>query len=801
MIKFFLRNVRQNKLYYGINLIGLILGTASSIFIFLYLQSELTYDKHFSDSERIYRVALNRVYPTTEVGWASIPAPVGLALKENFPEIETMVRLSSGDVDVKIDNQRFYEKKGIYVDEDFLRLFDLKVLSGDLGTALKEPRQVVLTEKLAKKYFNETEAVGKQLIISDTLNYSVCAVVENIPENTHFEADIILPMESSFEQRFRNQWGNAFFFFTYIKLNEQVDVSAFDQKARQYLLQQMAINTSDMDFDKWIEDGNSYDYYLQPITDIHLTSNLRWEFMPNGKESNVQLFLAIGIFILIISCINYVNLSTAKAGKRMKELGLKKIMGASRTQLIRQLIGESVLITMVSGILALLLASQLMPTFNDLSGKAWTLDVLFNTQFMTLFGVFVLFLGLVAGTYPALKLSSVYPVEIISSNAKGSTESAQERWIRNILVGLQFGVSLVVIVSTLIVYKQNEYLKTVDLGYDKENLLIVNNAYELNSKADIFKEEMNKSPFILQGSGVSSVPGFVNGATTYTTPKNESNPVNVSFIFAGDESSADIFGLTFLAGRNYRKGDFLDTTRYVIINEEARKQFGYASAEEAINTTIKNTVGTRQLKVIGVVQDFHIHSLHERIRPLVISTGMRSPNRLVFKVKESQSQQAITELNNLWQEFESEKTIEYSFLDSDLKTLYSDEAQTQQLFSIFTFLAIFLAGFGMYGLSAYLTGLKRKEVAIRKTLGASEIWILKYFTLKQLYVIGLSIVVGLPLAYYLGNEWLGNFAYRINIDFSLLLISVCFIVVIGLLSIAWYSVKAALENPVNMLRE
>ncbi|WP_422361264.1 ABC transporter permease [Reichenbachiella sp.] len=801
MIKFFLRNARRNKLYYSINLIGLVLGTTSTIFIFLYLQSELTYDDHYTDSDRIYRVALNRVYPNNEVGWASIPAPVGLALQDNFPEIEKASRMSTGDIDIKIDNQLFTEKNGLYADPEFFEVFDLEALEGSLNTALQKPRQVVLTEKLALKYFNTTEAVGKQLIVRDSLNYQVSAVVQNFPDNSHFEADLILPMVDSRESRYRTQWGTAFFYFTYIKLNAEVDAKQFEGKMRQFLLKQMALNTSGMDFDKWLEEGNSYDYFLQPLTDIHLTSNLRWEFMPNGNKSNVQLFMAVGIFILIISCINYINLSTAKAGKRMKELGLKKIMGASRNQLTRQLLGESLIITLVSASVALLLSFQVLPTFNSLSGKMWTADVLLNPSFLGLFLAFAIVLGVVAGVYPALKLSSVYPTEVISSNAKSSTESAQERWVRNILVGLQFGVSLVVIVSTLIVYQQNQFLKTVDLGYDKENLMIIDNAYELNAKVDVFKNELVKSPNVIQGSGVSSVPGFVNGATTYTTTESEGNPVNVSFYSTGDEHGAGIFGLSLLAGRNYRKSDFTDTISYVLINQEAMRQFGWSTPDQAVNSSIKNTMGARQLKVIGVVEDFHIHSLHESIRPLVIFSGMRRANRLVFKVKESATQDAIQEMLTQWTEFSPGKPIEYSFLDDRLEELYVNEAHTQELFSIFTLLAIFLAGFGMYGLSAYLTGLKRKEVAIRKTLGASELWILKYFTFKQLSVIGLAIFIGLPIAYYLGNQWLDNFAYRIEISFSLLLFSVGSIILVGLLSIGWYSVRAALENPVNMLRE
>lgn len=801
MIKFFLRNARRNKLYYAINLIGLVLGTASSIFIFLYLQSELTYDSHYSDSDRIYRVALNRVYPSNEVGWASIPAPVGPALQSNFPEIQNVCRIMGGDIQVTVDNHLFIEKKGLYADPDFFRLFDLEVIDGDIHSALSQPRQMVLTESMALKYFNSTQVAGRQLVVRDSLSYLVSAVVRDLPDNSHFEADLILPMQDSFESRYSQEWGTAFFFFTYIKLSEGMEASLFDEKMRIFLLKQMAEKTSDMDFDKWLEEGNSYDYFLQPLTDIHLTSNLRWEFMPNGNESNVQLFMAVGIFILIISCINYINLSTAKAGKRMKELGLKKIMGASRRQLIRQLLGESVVVTTTSGVLAIFLAMQLLPAFNDLSGKVWVIDVLFEPMFLALFVAFAVALGLLAGIYPAFKLSGVYPTEVISSNSKGSTESARERWIRNVLVGLQFGVSLVVIVSTLVVYKQNQYLKTVDLGYDKENLMIIDNAFELGAKTEVFKNELLKSPHIQQGSGVSSVPGFVNGATTFTSIESEGNPVNVSFFFAGDEHSADIFGLTLLAGRNYRKSDFTDTIRYVVINEEAMRQFGWTAPDQAVNASIKNTNGTRQLKVIGVVQDFHIHSLHESIRPLVISTGMRRANRVVFKIKEKQSQLAIQEVQNQWDALMPSKPIEYSFLDSNLDKLYESEGQTQDLFSIFTLLAIFLAGFGMYGLSAYLTELKRKEVAIRKTLGASEILILKYFTFKQLSVILLAICIGLPIAYYLSNEWLNNFAYHIEIDLGLLVFSVICIVAIGLVSIGWYSVKAALENPVNMLRE
>lgn len=800
MIKFFLRNARRNKRYYGINLIGLVLGATSSIYIFLFLQEELTYDAHFSHADRIYRVALNRVYPNNEVGWASIPAPVGKSLQANFPEIEESTRFTDGDFMVKIGDELFSEKNGLYADANFFSVFDAKPIDGDLVVALSQPHQVVLTERMALKYFKSSQAVGQRLMIRDTVSYQVSAVIEDWPENSHFDGDLIVPMQDSFESRYRNEWGTAFFFFTYVKLKGHVELSQFESKARQFLLKSMAEHTSGMDFQQWLDQGNSYDYFLQPLTDIHLNSNLRWEFKPNGNKSNLQLFMAVGIFILVISSINYVNLSTAKAGKRMKALGLKKIMGASRRSLIKQLLGESVLLTSLSGSLAFLLAIQILPWFNGLAGKNWSFDVFIAPDFLILFGVFLLVLGLAAGLYPALRLSNVYPTQVITTSAKGGSESVQERWVRNILVGLQFAVSLIVIVSTMVVYQQNQFLRTVDLGYDKENILIIENAGELRSQASVMRDELVKSPYIEQGSILSSVPGFVNGATTYTAAKSEANPVNVSFIFAGDHRSADIFGLELMVGRNYRPGDFVDTTRHVLINEEAMRQFGW-TVDEAVNSFIKNTNGTRLLKVIGVVRDFHIHSLHESIRPLIISSGLRFPVRMVFKIKDGNTPLAVMDVLNQWALFSPNRPIEYSFLDSNLETLYESEQQTQELFSIFTLLALFLAGFGMYGLSAYLTELKRKEVAIRKTLGASELLILKYFTVKQLSVVALAILIGLPLAYYLSTEWLSNFAYRIEIGLWLMVAAVGSTLAIGLLSISWYAVKAALENPINMLRE
>lgn len=800
MIKFFLRNARRNKLYYGINVIGLVLGTTATIFIYLYLQSELNYDRHFTDSDRIHRVALNRVYPTNEVGWASIAAPIAGSLASNFPEIEEATRFSDADFMVKIGDQLFNETGGLFADPNFFTVFNATVIQGELSTALEAPHHVVLTESLAIKYFNSTDVIGRQLIMRDSLNYQVSAVIEDYSLNSHFRADLIAPMQDSRESRFSNEWGTAFFYYTYIKLKDHVDPVPFEEKARKHLLEQMALNTTGMDFQKWLDEGNSYDYFLQPLTDIHLTSDLRWEFMPNGKKSNVQLFLAVGVFILIISCINYVNLSTAKSGKRLRELGLKKIMGATRLDLIVQLLGESVVLTSVSAVLALLLAIQLLPLFNNLSGKSWTYHVMLDPAFLLLYASFAILIGFVAGIYPASKLSNVRPAQIINTSSKGSGESAQERWLRNLLVGLQFGVSLVVIVSTLVVYQQNQFLKSVDLGYDKENLLVIKNSSELRSKANIFIDELVKSPYIEQGSFMSAVPGFVNGATTYTTPQNEGNPVNVSFLMAGDEHSADIFGLEWIAGRNYRPGDFIDTVRYAIINEEAMRQFNW-TIDQAVNGSITNTTGTRRLKVIGVVRDFHIHSLHEPIRPLVISTGTRFPARIVFKIKGKHTQQAVQEMMGQWNKLSPAIPVEYTFMDTNLATLYEQEMHTQELFSIFTLLAIFLAGFGMYGLSAYLTELKRKEVAIRKTLGASVVWILKYFTVKQLSVMVLAVIIGLPVSYYLGNEWLNNFAYRIDIGVILMLVSVMTILVIGILAIGWYSVKAALENPVKMLRE
>lgn len=795
------RNFVKYWKYYVINIIGLSIGLAASILIFWYVSFEMSYDSYFSNSDRIYRVSFNRIYPQTEVKWAPIAPAVAEALKTNFESIESYTRFTKNFRPMKFRHQdrEFREKRIIYADSTFFSVFNFDVVEGSLDKVLDRPDQLVLTETAARRYFGDEPALGKVLFYSDTVAFTVGAVLRDIPANTHFTTDVIMPMSSFWLPRSsHSEWSNFFAFYSYITLRENTNVSQFEALMRDYINTQMAARHEGESFDKWQASGNAYVYFLQPLTDIHLTSDLKDELATNSNKSYLLLLSAVGIFIIFIAISNFINLTTARLTRRFKEIGIKKIVGASRRNLITQLLSESLILSFFSMLLALIVIYFVLPYFNEIVGKQWLLSTLLTPLSLLGLAAFVILTGLFAGFYPAIATSNTKATEILNLSSKSSTSNKSTLWIRNVLVVSQFCISIVMIIATLVAFRQNEYIQNKDLGFNKSNLLVIDQAFELRTQWQAFKAELITYSFVEFVSASAEVPGFVQIGITFSPPGRQTeSSVNMATYF-GDIDAIKTYGFQLIKGRDFVESDLADTVSYCILNEEAVKMFGW-TPETAIGEILVDFTGQGRIKIIGVMKDFHAQSLHTKIRPMIFRPNNQFAAKLVVRLRQT-SNDEIDAIVKLWNKYTSHTPFTYFFLDENLDMLYQSEKVASKLFLIFSLLSIFIACLGLFGLSTFIAEQRIREVGIRKVLGASSTSIVILLLKNYAMLILIAFSIGAPLAWYFSSEWLDHFVYKANISMWIYLMALTIAVVIGLVTVGLQTIKAALTNPSVTLR-
>ena len=806
-IKIAIRNLLKDRFYSFINIFGLAIGITTCLLILLYINHELSYDKFHRDHDRIYRVTAKAKLAGTEMEMCVSSAPLAERLIHDLEEIESITRLLGLQTVVRHKEDTYREENMLYVDSTFFDVFSFKVLEGDPQTMLRDPFSIVITESKAKSYFGTKTVengvvLGKQLIINDE-SYKITGLLEDIPANSHFTFDFLVSMSST-PEGISPVWLNMNL-YTYLKLKKGVAPGSLDQKFTSIVVTHLVpqvIRFMNMPPELLKDEAsvNSFfKYRLQPISRIHLYSNLRSELGANSNISYIYIFSAIAAFIIIIACINFMNLATARGSQRAMEVGVRKSLGSSRTTLIWQFMGESILNSFIAMFFALGLTEALKYPFSSITGIPISFNIIEQPEILSLIIGFTLLIGLLAGSYPALYLTRFKPVEVLkNSGRKGSARSA----FRNSLVVLQFAISIGLIICSMLVSQQMTFVSNMNLGFDKENVIIIENARALANNFQGYKNSLSKNSRVLEVASSQRIPS-VKFNSPVCTPEGKDGidiPVYINEI---DYNYIGTYKMELVEGRNFSE-DFPSDSSAILVNESAVKKFGWV--EKGVSPIgkyvemINPRLSTRsKLYVVGVVKDFNFESLKNDISANVMILNPVG-NFIAVRVGEGTIDQLMAELESTWHKFVPEIPFQYSFLDQRFEALYQSEQKLKQIFTIFTSIAIFIACLGLLGLAAYTTEQRTKEIGIRKSMGASVHLVVMMLNKDFIKLVLVGMVIGAPASWYFMSSWLGNFVYKINIGVLPFILAGVLAVVIAAVTVGFHTYRAASVNPVNSLR-
>jgi putative ABC transport system permease protein len=784
------RSALRQKGYALINIIGLAMGIAVTICIMLYIRYELSYDRFHENYERIYRVSLRANFGHDPIDAAVISPPMGPYIVRNFPEAENFTRLykPTGSGYFRLEDKKFYENNLMWVDSAFFKIFSFRLIRGNPDEALNRPNSLVLTQSAARRYFGDDDPMGKTLIQNDSKNYTITGIVEDPPPNSHFDFDMLgafIDLTISFGNEYFENWG-AFSFHTYLLLANGADPAVLQARFPEMIINNMR---------RISEQNYKVEPYLQRLGEIYLHSKLMREIEPTGDFVNVIIFSAIAAFILLIACINFMNLATAQAFARSREVALRKVHGAGRKHLITQFIGESLLYTSLAMVLALLLAELFLPLFGGIVNKELSIVIPgFATVIPVLVAV-VLITGLVAGSYPAFYLSSFNPLRVFKSMAH---HGKRRVGFRNILVVFQFGISIFLIISSLIIYNQLNYVKTKDLGFDTaKTVLIPMNGSRQRSKMDAYKNELANLASVISVSGSRHVPGRgLDGNSFIPEGMDDKTPWLIYYLGA-EPGYVETMGMKMILGRDFSY-DFGTDSMAVILNQTLYNKLGW---EDPIGKKLKiiSEGEPHDYHIIGVVADFHIQSLHDGIEPMILTWAPRH-YYLNVRLGPGNIDQQLKQVEEKWSSMEPDAPFTYEFVDQSFQASYRADQMAGKLFIFFTALAVVIACMGLLGLTAFMTGCRYKEIGIRKVLGAPVTGII--ITLASGYskwVLAANIIAW-PSAYFIMSRWLENFAYRTEINFLLFVVAGIITLLIAWLTIGWQTIKAATANPVEAIK-
>lgn len=786
--KIALRNLWRHRVFSFINITGLSVGITACFFISMYVMFELSYDQFHTKADRIYRVVTDIKTPsetinTDATSWAFAPN-----LKLDFPEIESFVRVSGGSYLVTKGNVKFQEEKTLFADSAFFKVFDFKLVKGDPKTALSAQASVVFTETAAKKYFGNTDPVGQTVLLTgDAIPVMVTGLMKDLPENSQIKADMILSM-SSLTQKFRKgideQWGN-YGANTYLLLKPGVNAKVLQSKFPAFIEKRNGEQSRKQQMFATL--------ILEPIKDVYLRSTHGGSAV--GSMSNVYTFSIVAIFILLIACINFINLTTARSVERAKEVGIRKVVGAAKGELAAQFIGESVVLCLIAFVITVVLSALLMPMFNQLSGKVVSPGIFSSPYYVViLFGTSVL-IGLLAGIYPALVLSSFKPIMVLKGRFSSGTKG---NLLRKSLVVAQFSISIALIIGTIIVYNQMDFMRNRDLGFSKDQMLVMNTNSDPGK--DAFQQSVKGLPGVKMVSQSSSVPGGSNSGA-YSEIENKKGDLQVANLdlYFVDFDYLNQFKIKMVAGRPFSR-DFIstDTSQAMILNEEAVKLFGYNSPQEAIGRRFKQW--GREGKIVGVMKDFHFRSLQEKIKPLSMRVELGGFDLISIKVDAKNLTATLAAIETKWKEAIPKRPFSYYFLDEFFDRQYRAEQRFGKLFFNFAILAIAISCLGLLGLASYSTFQRTREIGIRKVLGASTPGIVNMLSSDFIKLVGMSFLIASPLAWYFMHKWLQDFAYRIDIQWWVFAVSGILAMIVALATISFQAIRAAIANPVKSLR-
>jgi putative ABC transport system permease protein len=795
-LKIAVRTLWKNKKLSFINIFGLATGMACSLLIFLFVQDELDYDKHHADAQNIYRVVKDFINDDgSRIPDATTPGPLAGAMQKEIPEVVTVTRIHpdwGGTVRMQYGDQVYSEPKVWRVDSSFFDVFTVPFLKGDAKTALADINAVVITEGIAKKYFGNDDPIGKVIRINGQDDITVSAVIGDVPPQSHFHYNFLLSYRR-LPSAANTNW-DSYNYYTYVKVRAGTDIPTFEKKIQDV-------------HDKNVEEHYS-DFYVQPLLDIHLTSRLKWELEPNGDSLYVTIFLIIGIFILIIAGINYINLSTAKSSLRAKETGIRKVSGAERQSLVFQFLLESIIICLVGAVLSIGLVYVLMPVVNELTQKQ--IQVSDNPIVLVyLIGVTVL-IGLVAGIFPALYLSSFKPVSVLKGfkmNDRGAFN------LRKSLVVVQFTISITLIISALIIVQQMDYIRSAKLGFDKDRVVVLRNAGGLSgADRNSFLNSVKQLTGVEKAATSSTILGQ-GFNTTRLSAKGAQQEQQLNFTSVGYDF-LDVVGIEMKEGRGFSREFPADTMNNgtprgpldqrlggIVINEQAAKEFGLGSpalGKELVWGTDGDT--TYYVEVIGVAKDFHFTSLRNEIKPYGFLMFSGGQNNFTLKLSGGNIPATIEQLGHLWRQNFPEVPFEYMFLDETFEKMYAAEARFQKVFISLVVLGIIIACLGLFALATFAAEQRIKEIGIRKVLGASVAQVVALLSKDFLKLVLISVILAIPLGAYAMQAWLEGFAYRVPVQWWIFVVAAFIALVIAFLTISSQAIKAAVSDPAKSLR-
>lgn len=796
-LKLALRHLARHRAYSAINIVGLAAAVACCLLIGYYVVDELRYDSFHEGGERTYRVVSDVRQPEGEVSaLATVVWPVGRILEDERPEVDEQVYLRRFPAPHVRHDGRVFSERVLFAEPEFFDVFSFDLLSGDPARALEDPSSVVLAKRTAEKIFGGDDPLGKQLrltVASDTLDVTVSGVVED-PTYSHIDFDLLLPFDAFIDYlpgfHDGGGWGN-YNVFSYIRLREGTDPSAFERSISDLFAQ---------------KDANRHGYEttlrLQALPDIYLRADTGSWLGPSGNIAHVYLLATIGLFILLLAGINFVNLSTARAGDRAREVGIRKTVGSGRPELVAQFLTESVLTCLLAAAAGAALAIALLPLFNHLAGKQFVQQDLLNPLVLGSTAIFALVVGLLAGAYPSVVLARFRPIEVLKGRFSGSRKGVR---LRSGLVVVQFAISCVLIMGTLIVLRQLNYMQSQDVGFQREGVVVIDAGHtpssERSEKWELLVDQVLAHSAAGDVSVTHGLPGRTGWSGQWIFPEGARQDAGLSVEYlAVDENYVEAFGLSLVAGRDFSDDMRSDSENALLINETAARALGWETAENAVGKFIDSPSGYPRGRVVGVVADYHHHSLKEAVGPIVMDVNPQAARFLAVRTNAGNTAGLLAHLEETWASIFPDFAFEHFFLDADYERQYLDEQRMQSVFTTFSILAILIACLGLFGLATYATSKRVKEIGVRKVFGATVSGIVLLLSRDFLRLVGVAFLIAGPIAYVFGTRWLEDFAYRTELGLGIFLFAGAAAASIALFTTSFQAVRAARRNPADVLR-
>jgi putative ABC transport system permease protein len=783
LIKTAFRHILKHFGYSILNIIGLTLGISSALFLIIYVSDEVSYDRYHENADRIYRVSSKITEPDDQFTWNVAQIPFGPQVVQDYPEVQSFVRfINMPRALYKYEDNEFNEENFYYVDSTLFDIFTYEVIRGEVKSALMEPNKIILTEKIAAKYFGDTDPIGKTLSAGNNV-YEVTGIIRDVPFNSHFRFDALASRNNLPKQL--GTWGN-FGVFTYLLFPENFDVTAFETKMQAMYDAYMKPIFGPLNI--------KIEYILEPITRIHLFSTNAGEPEPTGSITYVYIFAIVALFLVLIAAMNYMNLATARSTRRAREVGLRKVVGSRRGPLIMQFLSESTFFTIISLIISIVLLIVLLPKFNMLAGKSFGLQVVHSPAvLLSLLGI-ILVVGILGGSYPAFFLSRFSPVTVLKGEI---TQGSAGSLFRKILVVIQFSISVIMIICTMVVFRQLNYLKTMDQGFDQKNVINLQLNRGMGQKYPVLKEALLGNPNISYVTSTNTAIGEGSGKVIFNVETDQGMSQRGINFAVVDHDFVDALGIKIVDGRDFQEDMPSDTLTGVVVNETFVKRMGWADPiGKKVELGDENTIRAR---VIGVMKDYHQTGMYNEIESLLLI--YRTLNNVVYvKLQDRDIQQTLKYIENKWMEVFPDQPFTYTFLSERFNRQFEADEKRGFIFTLFTILAILIACLGLFGLASYMVEQRTKEIGIRKVFGANENIILRLISRDFLLLVTVSIVIAFPVAYYFMHNWLQNYVYRTSIGLTLFVIAALLTILITFITISYKAYQAAIMNPANSLK-